>query len=475
MSTCLWADNEETMYYDWAYGSDGSVVGVKVTGAGSASGDVVVPETHWDWPVVEIGENAFKSNSSIHSVTLPNSVVTIGASAFWSCSSLQAASLGNSLATIGDNAFQYCNSLQSITLPNTLTAVGDHFLCSCKSLTTLVIPENLTSIGSYFLHGCENIRTVCLLGSKQRTLGEYPFVSQRQQGLNQVTGCTFYVDNETVYETLYKNADNWKYADAANTDYIGDDGYYQNGGNSYQWTSRPDDIRPYEAQWITACYPTDVDARLAFGDNALVARMTDAQYKGQDSEGNYLYHLDFTLVDDKKMKAHHPYLLKVDPKNVGSAYIVQHSNDESMKTDEDLSVVTDISNQSADPSANRTSIKMLGTYASGGRNLQPGEFLFSNTGGNLKFYKQTAGGRQRHMGAYRCYWQIVKDDTPVSNAKLGNFDFEATGIRTEVYVHHPGGTEIFTLQGQPVWRHGDDVQGLPTGIYIVKGKKVIVK
>lgn len=516
-----WADNEQTMTYDWAYDAGGSVIGVKVTSGGSASGAVVIPETMWDRPVVEIAETAFYGNASLTSVklpatvtkigrsafesctsltsvdfgqalqtigerafyndqrlaaiVLPNTVTEIGAYAFWYCAGMETATLGNSVASIGDYAFQYCTGLKSITLPNTLTSVGDHFLCSCNRLTALVIPENLTTIGTYFLHGCENMRAVYLMGDKERTLGEYPFVSQDQQHMGQVTNCTFYVDNESVYENYYRNGTNWKYADAANTDYIGDDGHYQNGGNCYKWTPRPDDIRPYEAEWITACYPTDINARAVFGDNALVAEMTAAQYKGVDAAGDYLYHMDFTLVDSKMMKAHTPYLLKVDPKNIGSAYIVEHTEEEATKTDEDLSTTVDISNQSQDPSATLTSLRMLGTYTPNGRNLQPGEFLFSNNGGNLKFYKQLQNGRQRHMGAYRCYWQIIKDHAAVTNGKLGAFDSGTTGIRTEVSVHHPDKTEVFNLKGQLIRRGADNAAGLPPGIYIANGRKMIIK
>lgn len=518
-----WADNERTIQYHWVYesGSSNTIIGVKVISKGSANGDIVIPEMMYDYPVVEIAsgvfyeatditsvvlpatitkigarafegcraltkvdfgeslqtieEYAFSRCTKLQSITLPNTTKEIHANAFWSCNSLTTAHLGNSLTYIGDNAFQYCLGLKSISLPNTLSSVGDHFLCSCKSLETVVVPENLTAIGSYFLHGCENMKSVYLMGDKGRTLGEFPFVSQVQQGLRQINNCVFYVDSKDVYDTYYKNTANWKYADEANTEHISGDGNYQNDGNRYEWKQRPDGIRPYEAQWITVCYPTDIDVKTVFGDQALLAEMTSAEYKGTDASGEHLYHINFTLVTDNILQANVPYLLKVDPKNVGSAFIVEHVADAANKTDEELVTTVDISNQHRDPSASLTQLRMLGTYAENGRVLQPGEFLFYNNKGNMKFYKQLKNGKQRSVGTYRCYWQIIKDYDIVTNAKLGVLDTGTTGIKTEIHIHEPDHTDVFNLQGQMVSSKGMQDDKRPAGIYIMDGKKMIVR
>lgn len=468
------ADNENTLQYGWTQAADGSYV-KKVTGAGSAKGIVVVPKEVDGYPVIEIGENAFYSNSGITEVFLPNSITKIGNKAFWNCTKLEHISLGNSLKTIGDLAFQYCRALQDFTLPNTIESVGDHFLCSCDKLTSLVIPEKLTTIGEYFLHGCEGLRAVYLMGTEKRTLGRNPFFSQVQQGLRQVHDCVFYVDNEQVYKNNYQTSGNWRYADQANTDHLADDGNYKNGGNRYSWGSRPDDIRPYKAEWITVCYPTETDAARLFGDGALVAEMGECRYAGKDAQGNWHYHISFKDVPSKIMKAHTPYLLKADPKNIGSSFIVRHIEKESEITDERLSTTVRISNQEQDPSAAVTSIRMLGTYRQGGRNLKPGEFLFSNQNGKLKFYKQLEGGKQRRMGTYRCYWQIIKDNHVANDAKIGMFEETATGLTMAVEAHDAEPMDVYSPSGQLVRAKAVDTSDLPAGIYIVKGKKVLVR
>lgn len=538
--TCAWAQNHNTFAYSYMQDSSGQTIGLELYAA-TASGDVTIPDYPAEYggryAVLSIAENAFNGNTSIKSVklpstclyikdsafegcsqiesiafgpslisignrafynnsqlksiNLPNTVETIGNNAFWFCKSATEITLGNSLKSVGDYAFQYCHSLESISLPNTLRQVGEHFLCGCPKIERLVIPASLTTIGDYFLHGCEKMREVYLMGDQKRTLGSHPFISNNEQGFEQVTQCVFYVESEDVYKSHYKNEQHWALADKDNHDYI--TGYtkdildtqtnqyvtrtehYANGGNYYSW-ERPTDILPHSESWVTACYPTDIDVASIFGEHARVAEMEKVTYKGTDTEGNHLYHIDFRVPQGKQtMKAHTPYLLKADPKNVGSAYIVKHSVDEASKADTDLATELQISNQGDDTSAAMTKIKMLGTYKGGGHVLAPGEFLFANANGTMKFYKKIEGGKQRSLPTYRCYWQVIKDGDVATNAKIFSLDNATTGIKAEAHVHSAGHTEVFNLSGQMVAKDAHSLDRLPAGIYIVNGKKQIVK
>jgi len=450
--------------------------------------------TRIDNETTEEGKGVFASTSDIQSVIVPNTVTTIGADAFWSCMNLQEISLGNSLTTIGDNAFQYCAALRSISLPNTLTTVGNHFLCHCNQIEALVIPENLVTIGNYFLHGCESLRNVYLVGSKQRSLGQYPFCSQKQQNDQQVHDCTFWVESEAIYHSNYKNNGNWHNVDAS---YTGSydascDGTYTNQGNHYAWNRKDDQtvvdpiFYPYKPKWTTACFPSDVDVKAEFGDGAQAAIFNSAEYDNAASEKDKacFYHLYFELVQPDAngrviMKANTPYLLKADPKNTGSAYIVKASQENKSRTDEQNSVTVGIKNDSDDPSASKTEVRMLGTYTDGGYHLAAGEFFFSNPdpadGGDynkhMTFYKK--GSYDRIIPTYRCYWQIIKDGSKDENAKLsiGFTDGpSATGIQT-LKRPQPRDARVYNLQGQCLGVK--PLSELPAGIYIVNGKKMV--
>ncbi|MCM1533167.1 MAG: leucine-rich repeat protein [Corallococcus sp.] len=75
------------------------------------SGDIVLPDG-----VTTIPMYTFK-NSTITSITIPNSVKTIGGFAFQNCNCLTGITVPNSVTSIGSSAFSGCSSLESITLP----------------------------------------------------------------------------------------------------------------------------------------------------------------------------------------------------------------------------------------------------------------------------------------------------------------------------------------------------------------------
>ncbi len=418
----------------------------------------------------------------IVSAVIPNTVTKIGNGTFWSCVNMKSIILGNHVNFIGNDAFQYCESLESISLPNTLTEVGDHFLCHCNKLTSLVVPEALTKIGSYFLHGCQSMRDVYLLGTDKKELGEYPFCSQDEHGDQQVHDCTFWVESEQVYKDNYQNGDNWKYADINNNDVYDSrcDGTYQNGGNGlgknqYKWEPTPPTFIEYKAKWITACFPTDVDVKANFGDNAKIAEMTKANYIGVQN-GEHTYHLTFTIVEpneggDLIMKAGQPYLLSVDPENEGSGYIIKQADKEITPICKEVG----IENDKEDPSANHTSIKMTGTFTD--RSMAKGEFFFSNPDPKEgEEYNQDMGFYQINavactLPAYKCYWQIVKDNVPCQKAKLAiDLEENEEGLSTSIKIVHSSqrSHSIYNLQGQKCTQ---PLNQLSKGIYLIDGKK----
>ena len=84
----------------------------------TAFGKVVIPNT-----VNKIADSAFigiysdasnQYESSITSITIPNSVTSIGNSAFWNCTSLKSITIPDSVTSIGEYAFDYCTSLTDV-------------------------------------------------------------------------------------------------------------------------------------------------------------------------------------------------------------------------------------------------------------------------------------------------------------------------------------------------------------------------
>ena len=104
----------------------------------SAVGEVVIPETIYDLPVVGIGEKALCDCSDITSVRIPESVAALGQWAFYGCSSMTNVVIPNGVTVIGERAFNNCSKLPDIAIPASVGALGDSSFRDCQSLTNVI-------------------------------------------------------------------------------------------------------------------------------------------------------------------------------------------------------------------------------------------------------------------------------------------------------------------------------------------------
>ncbi len=121
--------------------------------------DVTIPSRYKGKPVTEIDIGAFR-DSSVTSVTIPDSVTLINDSAFAYCSSLTNISIPNSVTYIGLSAFDGCTSLKSITLPSSLRNISEFLFHNCSQLTTIQIPDSVPSIQDYAFGNCTSLETI---------------------------------------------------------------------------------------------------------------------------------------------------------------------------------------------------------------------------------------------------------------------------------------------------------------------------
>jgi len=101
--------------------------------------------------VVHIGRRAFKDCTGVNSVSFGNSVNTIYYDAFSNCTSLTSVILPPSMREIYDNAFRN-TGLTSVTLNDGLQTIGDCAFYECAGLTSVSIPASVTNIGDYAFH-----------------------------------------------------------------------------------------------------------------------------------------------------------------------------------------------------------------------------------------------------------------------------------------------------------------------------------
>ena len=191
----------------------------KYTGTEST---VILPSTISSWPVTKIGEDAFQDNTTITSVTIPDSVTEIGSNAFAGCTNLTIVNYagdwsnltiqsgnpavqdaanaplfyfefippdntavivtnykyngaaadvtipsryqGKPVTTIGHAAF-FNSAVTSVTIPDSVTSISDAAFVNCFQLTNISIPNSVTYIGYSAFSSCTSLKSITLPSS----------------------------------------------------------------------------------------------------------------------------------------------------------------------------------------------------------------------------------------------------------------------------------------------------------------------
>ncbi|MEI7938581.1 MAG: leucine-rich repeat protein [Verrucomicrobiota bacterium] len=205
--------------YTWTTNS-GTITITRYTGPGGA---VAIPSMITGLPVTSIGNMAFRSCTSLASVTIPISVTNIGYAPFLYCDSLTAITVDtnnpayssaggvlfnksqstlvqhppgkagsytipDSVTSIGDGSFIDCTGLTNIAIPPSVTSIGDSAFFGCSGLLSIAIPTNLTNIGYDVFVDCTSLSVIAvnpsnsvyssvdgvLFNKSQTTLIQYP-------------------------------------------------------------------------------------------------------------------------------------------------------------------------------------------------------------------------------------------------------------------------------------------------------------
>ena len=130
---------------------------------------VVVP-----YGIEIIGDSAFRCDSNVHSVYLPDTIRDIFSFAFYlsdvkaiclpeglkriglhafTSSKLRSISIPGSCSEIGDYAFTACSMLQTITLGRGVQTIGEKAFAECDKVTSIMIPETVLLIGTAAFSG----------------------------------------------------------------------------------------------------------------------------------------------------------------------------------------------------------------------------------------------------------------------------------------------------------------------------------
>ena len=135
---------------------------VTITSYWGPGGEVVIPDTIHDRPVVALGEECFSGCASLTSINIPLSVKGIGQVAFSGCSGLTNLTLPTGLNSIAQGAFEGCSSLTDLTIPGNVTSIGQLAFAGCTSLTIVTLPSTLTKIPKAAFRNCSSLTSIAI-------------------------------------------------------------------------------------------------------------------------------------------------------------------------------------------------------------------------------------------------------------------------------------------------------------------------
>ena len=108
-----------------------------------------IPSKIDGYTVTKIGDYVFSEETSVLSITIPDTVTEIGAAAFRGCCNAKTINLGKSIKKLGMYAFAG-TAISKIVFPDSITTMDEAILSGCTSLKSITLSSNITEIPTYF-------------------------------------------------------------------------------------------------------------------------------------------------------------------------------------------------------------------------------------------------------------------------------------------------------------------------------------
>ena len=129
-----------------------------ITGADNTVKNALIPSQIDGVTIVGIDPYAFANrdrwenmddNTTLTSVSIPNTVEEIGEGAFEECTALSSLrfAIGSRLKTIGEDAFKDCSSITSLTIPDSVESIGSNAFYGLKNLKNLTMSGEMDGSG----------------------------------------------------------------------------------------------------------------------------------------------------------------------------------------------------------------------------------------------------------------------------------------------------------------------------------------
>ena len=149
----------------------------------------------------EIGYCAFHSCSKVREINIPESVTELGAGAFVNCLNLRALNIPEGIINIPSGLLLHASSLTELRIPSSVEGIEDEAFADCTSLTNVEFGEGLTFIGENIFEGCDALSSLYCLATTP------PVVAEGVFSVDAFNGVKLYVPQNSL--TSYLDASPW--------------------------------------------------------------------------------------------------------------------------------------------------------------------------------------------------------------------------------------------------------------------------
>mgnify|MGYP000404206907 CR=1 FL=1 len=439
----------------------------------------------------------------------------IGTQAFFGCSALKDIVLPEGVEFIRNGAFSGA-AIEAIHLPNTLKVIEANAFV-CENLKTITIPASVEKIETFAFQSNKALTDVYVLGTntkaENQAFGPYTVSNFKYDNPGNITPVKreFYTNQETgkLFTMLH-------YPEAAYENYVNENSRSiggstknvaaENGGcwptfedGKFSLTSGDyagwrnfaltgkikdetwDDDKRVDGKWYTMCLPFDMTAqqlKSAYGSKVEVVEFSDVDVVTKPNNDKIVT-LKFKQPVTET-KAHHPYMIhpslhKGTQTGVKTTIVGIKKQEEKQES---------LNAQKVVKTADGVTYTFIGNYDKN-KHLQQYSYYYYSGDDETRykngFYKWIAS----NSGTWTPYTACVlmnKDNG--ANAKpsisyyLESIDGQTTAIDTLPVMpaaHDMQQEKVYTITGQLVQQGTINLKALPQGVYIVNGKKYIVR
>ncbi|MBQ1772719.1 MAG: C10 family peptidase [Prevotella sp.] len=381
-------------------------------------------------------ERAFYGCKKLKTVRLPKGLHAFGRGAFALCSQLAELDFtpaddvdfvmdGNYIWSTDHTELIAILPMQKgdIELPHEVTTIGDYALSGCANISKLHIPASVTTIGREALHGCSSIGEIRVFGKEIPTLagpGVFDGVSK--------TNCTLYV--RSGMKTKYSKLAQWRDFADNGKDNIVEFGTTIKARNAAREYGQDNPVLGYQIK----------------GDHVTGTPLITCEADRHSPAGRYTIHIEAGSIDNEAVDFEDGYLVV---KKATLTATVQNAEREQYQENPEFEI-SYRGFRNGDKADCLDVPPVVTTEAT--PESEEGEYVLTLTGGEDDCYE----------------FSFVDGVLTVTESTVPPIPTAISAVAIDELF---GTAEVFDLQGRRV----NTTNNLPAGIYVVNGRKIVVR